>query len=114
MFHLDRSHNEPGREQRLATTTPTSRSTEWGRDAWMKFVASELKQAGFTDAVAYNVPGTDNRRFELLGMDSPGEYVFEFDRRRLGRWTVDDLGRDVVWWIRRSAILYRGQLKGVA
>lgn len=111
-YTLDRTHNEPDRERRFLDSTPTSRSTEWGRDVWMMFVVQELQAAGFVDAVAYNVPGTDNRRFELLGYDSPGEFVYEFDRVLLGRFTLDDLCRDVVWWIRRSAVLYRNELNG--
>lgn len=104
-YELDRSHNigEEEREARLRDTTRTSVAVEWGRGIWWMLTEYELDEAGFHDAVAYNVPGTDLRRFELMGPDSPGEYIYEFDRKYLAKHAIGDLVTHVIWFIRIAA-----------
>lgn len=41
----------------------------------------------------------DQRSLELLGPDSPGEYVFSFDRRECADVSVQELARRIYWWI---------------
>lgn len=39
------------------------------------------------------------RYLELLGPDSPAEYVYTMDTAELVDATVEDMARDVLWWI---------------
>lgn len=48
----------------------------------------------------------DVRTLELLGPDSPGEYVYSFDRRECADGTVQDLARQIYWWIVERGRVY--------
>lgn len=69
----------------------------------MQWCWEEAYDAGFTQAVAVDLPETTTREIRLLGPDSPGEYIYSFDRRLVDvRW-LTDLTRDIVWFTRRMA-----------
>ena len=62
----------------------------------------EARGWGFHQAVMVNDGLT--RRLELLGPDSPGEFCYTFDRRLIDVRYLDDLGRDLIWWVRRLGL----------
>jgi len=73
---------------------------------------SEATDAGFTQAVMVNVPGTILRELRLLGPDSPAEFCYAFDRRLLDQRWLDDLARDIVWFIRRMGGYRKAYVNG--
>ena len=48
----------------------------------------------------------DTRTLELLGPDSPGEYVYTLHKRDLIDGTVQDIARDLYWWITARGRIY--------
>lgn len=80
------------------------------RDLFHMFVHEEAQTWGFAAATVTQV-GLE-RRIELLGPDSPGEYVYAFDRRLIDVRYMDDLTRDIVWWIRRMGAVRKGYRYG--
>jgi hypothetical protein len=71
------------------------------RDLLHMAAHEEAMDFGFTKAVMVNIPGSTTRELRLLGPDSPTEYCYQFDRRMIDQRWLDDLTRDIVWFIRR-------------
>jgi hypothetical protein len=69
---------------------------------WFLAVQEEAHDWGFHKAVSVNDGLT--RRIELLGPDSPGEYVYAFDRRLVDRRFMQTLTIDLLWWIRQRGM----------
>lgn len=91
---------------------PYFERSEMGKVAaflWEIDVDEECKRWGFPDYAI--IKRRDDLRHELglLGPDSPAEYVYDFDSRLIGDIGLEDLGRDIVWYIKRMHVIHRIQ-----
>lgn len=76
---------------------------------WELDIHEECQRWGFRQYHVHRDREALNHSLMLLGPDSPGEYIYTFDSRLIGDDSIEDLGRDMVWWIKRMSAVYRIQ-----
>lgn len=76
---------------------------------WELDIDEECRRWGFPSYAIQKDREALKHELLLLGPDSPGEYVYAFDSRLIGDDGLEDLGRDMVWWIKRMSAVYRIQ-----
>ena len=72
------------------------------------FVRDVIVRAGFPDWT-WGQEG-DKREIELLGPDSPADYVYTIRAEDVTDATVQDTARDLAWWVHAKGQIYHGEL----
>ncbi len=73
---------------------------------WELDIDEECRRWGFPDYAVVKQRDALRHELCLLGPDSPAEYVYGFDSRLIGDIGLEDLGRDIVWFIKRMHAIY--------
>ena len=89
-----------------STGIPRSQKWEWLGSAFELWTDELCTAYGFRRDSWFDHEG--RRTIELLGPDSPGEYVFTFPLWRLREEHLEQLLRDVVLWVDAAGREYTG------
>lgn len=71
------------------------------------FVKDTIHQAGFPEWT-WRQEG-DTRTIELLGPDSPADYIYTIQTVDVTDATVQDTARDIYWWVIAKGRIFHGQ-----
>lgn len=76
---------------------------------WEMDLHEECTKFGFQDYSIHKDREHLQHELRLLGPDSPGEYIYNFDSRLIGDDGIEDLARDMVWWVKQMYVIYQIQ-----